>query len=132
MLQPTEYIAVYGSLRPGQYNHSNEEHIGQTTIRGYDLYPVGMGYPAIVPNPEGNNELVVDILKLTPGQKSGIDSMEIGAGYEIHPINIDIDGQNYYCHIYVYRPEYRARLMSKPRVESGDWVKFRKEAQATH
>lgn len=124
------YIAVYGSLRKGQYNHQDSlKYIGTTSIKGFDLYPVGFGsYPAIIPTNE-DNALIIDILECTDEDKSWIDRMEIGAGYYIKEVQVELDGQLYPCHIYIYREEYQDSLKRRPRVESGDWVEFKNESK---
>lgn len=122
------YIAVYGSLRKGQYNYQDSlKYIGTTSIKGFDLYPVGFGsYPAIIPTNE-DNILVIDVLECTDEDKNWIDRMEIGAGYYIKEVEVELDGQLYPCHIYIYREEHQDSLKRRPRVESGDWVEFKQK-----
>lgn len=126
-MSKTNFVAVYGSLRPGDYNYYGSlEHVGQTKIKGYHLYPVGYGaYPAIIPS-DDDSELVVDILAMDDNEKRGIDSMERGAGYDIKNIDIELDGKVYPCHIYVYQERNWDYLKSNPRVESGDWIEYKK------
>jgi len=109
-------IAVYGSLRQGEYNFERMSYIGDiqyettTTIQGWDLYSLGM-YPAIK---KGTGTIVVDILNVGDEVLDFIRGMEFGAGY--HEETVNVDGQD--CFIYVYNYE-----LSRNQVLSGDWKK---------
>lgn len=109
-------IAVYGSLRPGQYNFSrikhfgNVEHVRTTSISGYDMFSLGP-FPGIKP---GEGTIVVDILNVDERVFEAIESMETGAGYKKQIV--DIDGDQAAIYVYQY-PAGR-------KVESGDWVEF--------
>jgi gamma-glutamylcyclotransferase (GGCT)/AIG2-like uncharacterized protein YtfP len=113
------YVFVYGSLRPGEYNYSrfkeyyNDEinHVKKAEIKGYDLYSLG-SYPGIV---KGNNKLIGDILEVSNEVKNALDNMEFGAGYTEEFINID----GIECSIYVYEGGVNKNNL----VKSGDWVK---------
>jgi len=113
MQSEKKLIAVYGSLRKGEYNYSSRDlnYIKTVTIPGFDLFSLG-AYPGIRPG-EGN--LVIDIMECDVQTKQGIDRMEIRAGYSAESINID--GLN--CTIYVYKHDVNPDQL----VESGDWTK---------
>jgi gamma-glutamylcyclotransferase (GGCT)/AIG2-like uncharacterized protein YtfP len=111
-------IAVYGSLRKGQYNWRSwggEEvfkYIGTTKIDGFDLFPLGHGiYPGIQP---GNGKVVVDIYDVEDRVYEGLNRMETGANYE--PITIKIDEND------VVIWEYKGRTVGYIRIEDGDWI----------
>lgn len=113
-------IAAYGTLRKGFYNHDRFDgvkYLGTTRIKGFDLYNLGP-YPCVVKNPEG--ELTIDLLEVTPITKTNIDRMEIGAGYGIEEINIELDGNNYHdVTIYTYNTK---QLGNAKLIASGDYT----------
>lgn len=123
----SKLIAVYGSLRIGEYNYERFVDIfGKTSITtvektkvidGFDLYSLG-SYPAIT---RGSNKLTVDILEVTDNVHNSIKAMELGAGYDEETIHIENIGD---VVIYTYPKEY---LDSRRLVESGDWSNYLKQ-----
>ncbi len=113
-----KYIAAYGTLRKGFYNHDRFEgitYLGTTRVKGLDLYDLGP-YPCVIENPDG--EITIDLLEVNPLTKQLIDRMEIGAGYNIEEIQIKLDDKAYHdVTIYTYNkaPNY-AKL-----IPSGDY-----------
>lgn len=110
-------IAVYGSLRKGEYNQEGRngmKYLSTHEIDGYELYSFG-SYPGIK---EGKGKLTVDIFECTDQCKKSIDWMEIGAGYVIKPITIE--GKE--CDLYVYNHDVEGYT----KVESGDWSTYLK------
>lgn len=117
------YIAVYGSLREGQYNyerfknHFEEglEYIETTTILGFDLFDLG-SYPGIRYSDNPNQELTVDILCCNSECATLINRMELGANYYEEKIKVDVIE----CSIYIY-DGFTFNL-----VESGNWSEYLK------
>ena len=114
-------VAVYGSLRKGEYNYERFvdyfkgglEYLRTTVVRGYDLYDLG-AYPGIRVSSDLSKELVVDIMECSDDCFKHIEAMEHGAGYNSVSITVGADE----CTIYVYN--YPATNL----VESGDWSKY--------
>ncbi len=117
--EPTmDYVAVYGSLREGQYNFekSQMKKLGTYTVQGYEMYSLGH-YPAIV---KGSGSIVVELMEVTPRFKARLDRMELGAGYKIKKIKL---GDKTDVTLYVY--DSSAKELSETsygKVQSGDWV----------
>lgn len=109
-------IAVYGSLRIGEYNFKRMElfgeinHISTTTVQGWDLFSLGP-YPGIKP---GAGTIVVDLLECDDRVYQYIYGMEIGAGYIEREINID--GELYKIY------EYTGGTWTEA-IPTGDWLK---------
>ncbi len=91
-------VAVYGSLKKGQYNHDglgqDAEHLGNMTVRGV-MYSNG-SYPKLykpVCNNgknfvlEGERDHAVEVYSLNENRYKSITNMEVGAGYEPEDIN---------------------------------------------
>jgi gamma-glutamylcyclotransferase (GGCT)/AIG2-like uncharacterized protein YtfP len=77
-------VAVYGSLRLGEFNNpvlKHSKHIETTVLRGFELYSLGE-YPAAVesifPKP-----LTVDLYEIGYELFIRLNNMEIRAGYEL-------------------------------------------------
>ena len=111
-------IAVYGSLRKGEFNFEvfqlcfsgKVEFLGTTTLHGYDLYSLG-SFPAAV---VGSNDIVVDLLDVDARVFSVIQEMEFSAGY--YEDSVEIEGENYGIFLYPDVPQIHYGL-----IESGDW-----------
>lgn len=76
-----KYIAVYGSLKKGKYNHSilsDSKFMGDTTVKG-TLYRVS-SYPALVN--EGDTEYDAEVYQVNDDVYNSIRNMELGAGYK--------------------------------------------------
>lgn len=118
-------IAVYGSLRKGEYNYSafskwhDMVHTGTHTVDGFDLYSLG-AYPAAT---LGDGKLIVDTFEVDDRCFNQINGMELGAGYYAHTININGDDHI----IWLQRSGYEER-----KVESGDWTKYLREKGTTY
>lgn len=118
----TKKIAVYGSLREGQYNF--ERFLDRYPdikvvkrnhrIQGFQLYSLGP-YPGIKVE-EGNVE--VDILEVPKQCFGAITQMELGAGYSAMEIFIDNE------QVIIY--PYEGQVNPLSRVVSGNWNEYTK------
>jgi len=115
-------LLVYGSLRSEGYNNRSQfKSLGLTKIKGYKLYSLGP-YPGINEGEE-DDELVCEILEVSPKDAQWIDRMEIGAGYRLEKKTVD----GHECTLYVHNRD----LSERPHVEHGDWIKYRQEQRTT-
>lgn len=115
-------IAVYGSLRKGDYNYERcipgAEVIEQVEIEGWTMYDLGYGYPAIV---KGDGMVLFDIMDVTDEQYERVESMELGAGYLAETVKLR--GASEAVLFYMRQaPEHGAGV-----IESGDWIKHKEE-----
>lgn len=113
------YVLVYGSLRRGEYNYSNQDlkYIRTLEISGYDLYKIG-SYPGIN---VGNNKLKVDLMKFkSANSEKWIDNMEIGANYRIERVKVKNGEEIINAKIYVHNSD----LSNLEKIDHGDWSKF--------
>ena len=86
-LQSANLIAVYGSLKKDKYNHrllGQSEFKGNTKVKGI-LYSVG-SYPVIL---DGDNEYDAEVYEVPEKEYVSIESMELGAGYEVRKISTE-------------------------------------------
>lgn len=119
-------IAVYGSLREGEYNFERiKEYYGLSSIKtlandieieGYDLFDLGM-YPAIS---EGKGKLIIDVLSVNDQAATFIERMELGAGYNISTVRVPRYGE---ITIYTYPPN---SFPASRLVASGNWSEYLK------
>lgn len=122
-------IAVYGSLRYGEYNynafnsHYKMHHTGTHIVDGLELYSLG-AYPACA---KGNGKVIVDTFEVTDECFSRIHGMEIGAGYYASTINIDGEPHTIWLMTKGQDAYGWRRLEEEERVESGDWSSYLKE-----
>lgn len=126
MEQKKVKIAVYGSLRFGEYNYDrfkeqfgdDYQYIKTTSTTGFDLIDLG-SYPGISVSKDPSKVLVIDIMECSQECFETIDWMESGAGYTTIKLK-DTDGESYFAYLYNYPG-------SRKVVESGDWSKYLKE-----
>lgn len=119
MMENKQHLAVYGSLRKGEYNNKyfDLKYVKTTKISGFKLYSLG-SYPAITVGDE-NDSLTVDIMRCNKKTLDSIDRMEFGAGYTEKEIVIDEISMK----IYIMNKDLSHRYL----VKHGDWSKFLKE-----
>lgn len=111
----SKQIAVYGSLREGEYNFNafpDAKKVKQSRVEGFKLYSLG-AYPGAIKSESEEDTMVVDIIEVGEASYERIRAMELGAGYTEE--SVDIEGEEY--PIYVYRRQPREENL----VESGDW-----------
>lgn len=117
-------VAVYGSLRPGNYNFDRIVKLfpGQfdlvmsTVIYGYKMFNLGY-YPAIVPTGKETDKIVIDIVNCGEEPLKYIEAMEYGAGYKSVVIHVeDMECIIYYMNF--------SDLIPYEIIKSGDWNKF--------
>lgn len=130
MSQPVRRVAVYGSLRKGEYNYNAFQRMygddalryqRTTTIPGWTLFSLG-SYPGIKKATDPDQELTVDLMEVSERAYQSINGMELGAGY--NNVTVEIDGTEYTLYEYAYN-----RLGE--RVSHGDWSRYlREKAQA--
>lgn len=113
-------ICVYGSLRLNEYNYTyfkqryGEDFKWLKTIKlqGYKLYSLG-SYPGIKESKWADDELVCDIIEVSPECYNSIFRMEIGADYECKIIPVEgIDTT-----IYLYKGSVNENNL----INNGDW-----------
>lgn len=109
-------VAVYGSLRSGMYNRRGFptlKTLETTRLEGYKMRSLG-GYPYIYPS--DTDSVVVELCEVEDEDYGYIRRMELGAGYDEVPV--EINGDTYL--IYVYRRDNDHNQL----VGNGDWVDF--------
>lgn len=120
-------IFVYGTLRPGSYNHWYEEEgvDPNCTARGRLYFVHGhSGFPVADFDEEG--VIVGDVIWLRDDSQDFQDicNMELGAGYTLRDIEVtDAEGSTYTAYAWHYPQKLRGK-----RIPDGDWLK----ATASH
>lgn len=120
-------IAVYGSLRKGDYNNAiirDAELVGQVRLEGWKLYDLGIGYPAVA---RGEGNVLFDIFDVTDEQATRIHNMELGAHYT--PLTVDT-GQYGEAMMYFFDEKTLKRYLDSvfdpaEEVTSGDWIEHK-------
>ena len=106
-------IAVYGSLRRGQYNNmkSMGKKLSTEKIKGFEMYSLGP-YPCVT---KGNDEIIVEVYDVPLNVYEQINAMEIGAGYTKRYIQTT-QGESVIW-IFKNKPVHGKKL------ETGDWTR---------
>lgn len=122
-------VGLYDELR--QDGNSYEMYMEKSNYLGiyytepeFSLYSVCKTYPGL--KRDGSTSILLEIFEVDSGTLRGIDYFEgcsaIDSYQNIYD-RIEIDTPFGPCYIY----EYNRMIINKPRIESGDWFKFRKE-----
>lgn len=118
-------IAVYGSLRKGEFNYdrfksifkNDFEYRSTRVVYGWDLFDLG-SYPGIKKSDNPNKMLMVDTMEVSEECFQAINAMELGAGYEAIEVEIGIHKA------IIYQYNYGVNLNNI--VESGNWSVYLK------
>ena len=118
-------IAVYGSLRKGEYNYRASQ--GEPTLRGrvigFNLYSLG-AFPCIIAG-DPCDSVEVEVYEFDPESSlfKGIEGMEIGAGYRREEVDFVAHDSDSPIKVEVYTyPTTALAWVGKP-IPSGDWAK---------
>lgn len=123
-------VAVYGSLRKGQGNHSvinnkNSKFLGEfQTNPIYNLFAISSGFPGLKEN--GATSVVMEVYEVTDDVLESINILE---GYDSNSDNntfynrIKIPTPFGEAYTYLYVPHACESLL----IENGDWVTYKKE-----
>lgn len=120
-----DYVFVYGTLRPGQYNfirlgldkNDQVEVIGPAVLSGACMYSIHDMYPAVV---EGEDAVVGELLRiLNPKAGENMDRLEGHPNfYKRKLVNVSDGAQAIPAWVYYYQhPVDREEL-----IPSGDWL----------
>jgi gamma-glutamylcyclotransferase (GGCT)/AIG2-like uncharacterized protein YtfP len=118
-------IAVYGSLRKGEYNHQGEfakqaVHINTGLIHGAELVG-GHAYPWLLESDDEDSSVVAEVYDIPDDTFNWIEAMEVGAGYERRPVQVVVGAVKMDADAYFFAtPD---ALDEYPRITSGDWAK---------
>lgn len=126
-------ICTYGTLRLGEGNWAwclnNDEsvHLGTTTVDDkFTLvdYAHG-GFPAVVRHEDGNTPIVVDIFEVSDKVAANVDRLE---GYDEseaeHRFYDRMEVDTEFGKALIYFMDESA--LNRPKIESGDWIKYLK------
>jgi gamma-glutamylcyclotransferase (GGCT)/AIG2-like uncharacterized protein YtfP len=116
-------IAVYGTLRPGDYNYQRFVNLfgewdfqvltGPIEITGYRMYDLG-SYPGIK-KASDNDKIIVQVIGCSDECYDVINAMEEGAGYQA--IDLKVDGHE--CKTFLYDHDVYEETL----IPHGDWIK---------
>lgn len=120
-MEKTKIIAVYGSLKQGQYNYDRFKQyypsinvIKKDTIKGFKMFSLGP-YPAVVKSNNGN--IAIQLLEVPTEAYDSIKRMELGAGY--NEIDVQVKGIN--AKMYIFNREEEQMIKQFKEVENGIW-----------
>ncbi len=107
-------VAVYGTLRKGQYNHqvlgTSAKYKGTATISGFKMYGLG-AFPGVV---RGDGHITVELYE--DADIKQLDVLE-SEGFLYSRQTENILGEDYF--IYTFIPP----VVKYPEIVSGDWLK---------
>lgn len=123
-------IAVYGTLRKGDYNHDRYlreyEPLVTERVDGFELYNMGGSYPYIA---RGADSITVEIYDVPPEVLAPIESMERGAGYDMVKCKTTLGMADIFCMTEEQHAEYQS-FRHYPKILSGDWFEWLQKYKA--
>lgn len=131
----TKYkIAVYGSLRRGEYNYKGHGLDTQTYLGTFETEPIfslysSGSYPCL--KESGTTSIVMDVFEVDEATFKAVNQLE---GYR----GAEHTKTNFYNRKMIVTPfgeaayfVYNDSVERMPRVESGDWVQYKLQSLAT-
>lgn len=116
------HVFVYGTLLKGEHNHRLWEEdvvqVRKAAARGFALHYVRWGgYPVMVPDPTG--VVYGEVQTVLRGTNlTAVNRMEVGAGYTVEQIRVQVQGEPRPCTVLAY--VYRERAVGSL-IPSGSW-----------
>jgi gamma-glutamylcyclotransferase (GGCT)/AIG2-like uncharacterized protein YtfP len=115
-------IAVYGTLRKGEYNHEyiqGYEPLSTERVEGFEMYNLSGMYPYIA---RGADSITVEVYDLPEGVVARVESMERGAGYDMCTVQTTKgNAQIFYMPEEEHAVYQSAEVKRPPKILSGDW-----------
>lgn len=129
-MEKIQLVAVYGSLRKGLGNSrllEGSKYVGEfDTKPEYDLYSVGGAYPGMVKDGSTSIKMeVYEVNEYTANRLDILESYQPGNESENHYNKIRIETPFGEANTYIYN--YPTQRLVK--VESGDWLSFKKQQE---
>lgn len=122
MINMSNIVAVYGSLRAGLFNHvvlGNAPYTSMGIAKGFRMHSLG-AYPALVRDPDSPTEVVVELYDVSC--MKNLDRLEGYPKYYARK-QVKIDTPQGAVLAWVYHME---RNLTEYHIEGGDWKKWLK------
>ena len=120
-------IAVYGTLRKGDYNHRylrGHDPVSIERVQGFEMYNLGGAYPYVA---RGGDDITVEVYDVPADVFARISGMETGAGYETCKVKT-VPGL---ADMFYFDEKRHASMQTghsiPPRILSGDWFEWCKK-----
>lgn len=117
-------IAVYGTLRKGDYNHEylkGYEPLATERLDGFEMFNLGGAYPYIA---RGADSITIEVYDIPPEVLKPIEDMEVGAGYIMVKCKTSLGMAD----IFIMSEEDHANQQTQrhipPKILSGDWFEW--------
>lgn len=118
-------LAVYGTLREGDYNHyrlgDKAKFLSQERVMGFQMYHIRGAYPYVVR--DSNASVLVEVYDVDDGAYEGIKRMEVGAGYAIADIDTSIGVAKLFYFTENTHQSYQKHSRC-PKILNGDWFEW--------
>lgn len=119
-------LAVYGTLREGDYNHDRYlrgyHPLVTERIQGFEMFNLGGQYPYIA---RGADDITVDVFDIPEDVFRRIESMERGAGYEVGSAKTSQGIASIFFMTDEVHSNMQARTSGRPpKIVSGDWFEW--------
>lgn len=118
----THYMAVYGTLRKGLYNHhrlgKDRDFIGEGIVKGFGMYSRG-AFPALSREGE-RTDVVVELYHISDEALISVDALEGYPSFYTRKLcPILINGETVPAWVYYMKGKPNNKF-----VPSGDWVQY--------
>lgn len=72
---------------------------------------------------EGEGKILVEVYETPEAEYNETSRMEMGAGYAMKEVNVNLDGQTHVAEVYYATADNKFYNDEKPLVPNGDWIK---------
>lgn len=120
-------IAVYGTLRKGDYNDSylrGYKPLSTERVDGFEMYNLGGSYPYIA---RGADSITVEVYDVPEEVFVPIERMERGAGYDLAVAKTTSGPAKIFCMTEERHAEYQTGTSRPPKIMTGDWFEWLKK-----
>lgn len=119
-------LAVYGTLRRGDYNHERMELqdfplLATEQAEGFEMFNLGGSYPYIA---VGADMITIEVYEVPEEIFRPIESMELGAGYVMSKVKTSVGLAVIFCMSEDAHARYQTRDGRPPKIVSGDWFQW--------
>lgn len=121
-------LAVYGTLRAGDYNYDRFMHgympLASERVEGFEMFNLGGMYPYIA---RGADNITVEVYDISEETLAPIESMERGAGYDMVKCKTSVGMASIFCMTEADHANMQTGVRIPPKIISGDWFEWLKK-----
>lgn len=117
-------IAVYGTLRKGDYNDGflqKYKPLSTERVEGFEMFNLGGSYPYVA---RGADDITVEVYDVPEEVFAPIERMERGAGYDVSKAKTTFGVADIFCMTEKAHAALQTGTSRPLKIMSGDWFEW--------